>query len=83
VTALLAALGTGSPASIACALGHVMFNVLGTCIFWPLQFIPISLAKGFARLAARRRIIAILFLIGLFFVLPLAVIGLTRWLGGS
>ena len=78
VTAILAALGTGSAAAMACAMGHLLFNVFGTVIFWPLQFIPISLAKGFARVASERRIIAVLFLIGLFFVLPIAGVVLAK-----
>jgi len=78
VTAMLAALGTGSAPAMACAFGHLLFNLYGTAIFWPLQFIPISLAKGFAKIAMRRRYIAIVFLLGMFFALPLAVIGLIR-----
>ncbi len=74
VTALLAALGTGGSSGVACALGHLLFNLMGTAVFWPLQFIPISLAKGFAKLAARRRILSALYVIFVFFVLPIAYI---------
>lgn len=81
LTAMLAALGTGSAAALACAFGHLLFNCMGTAIYWPLQFIPISLAKGFARLASRRRVIAVGFLVFVFFLLPITVIGLYRWLG--
>jgi sodium-dependent phosphate cotransporter len=80
LTAVLAALGTGSAAAMACAMGHLLFNLYGTVIFWPLQFIPISLAKGFARLASRRRIIAVAFLVGVFFVVPICAILLSRLL---
>ncbi len=79
-TALLAALGTGSSAALACAFGHLLFNVYGTIIFWPLQFIPISLAKGFAKLVSRRRAMAVVFLLGLFFVLPISAIAMVRWI---
>lgn len=78
VTALLAALGTGSPAALGCALGHLLFNLYGTAIFWPLQFIPISLAKGFAKIASRQRVVAVAFLLGLFFVVPVVVIVIMR-----
>lgn len=74
VTALLAALGTGGASGVACALGHLMFNLMGTAVFWPLQFIPISLAKGFAKLAARRRLLAAAYVIFVFFVLPIGYI---------
>jgi sodium-dependent phosphate cotransporter len=80
LTAILAALGTGSAPALACGLGHMLFNLYGTAVFWPLQFIPISLAKGFARIAARRRYVAVLFLGGVFFVLPLVIIAATRLL---
>ncbi len=80
ITAMLAALGTGSAPAMACAFGHLVFNTYGTVIFWPLQFIPISLAKGFAKLASRRRHIALLFFVGVFYGLPLAVIVLVRLL---
>ncbi len=82
-TAMLAALGTGNADAVACAFGHFLFNIYGTAIFWPLQFIPISLAKGFARIAARRRLVAVGFLVGLFFILPsvaILIVKLTRHL---
>jgi sodium-dependent phosphate cotransporter len=74
VTALLAGLGTGRAPAVACALGHLLFNLLGTLAFWPLQFIPISLAKGFAKMASRRRVLAAVYIMLVFFVLPIAVI---------
>ena len=74
VTAMLAALGSGSAAAMACAFAHLFFNVYGTAVFWPLQFIPISLAKGFAGMAAKRRYVAALFVLGLFFALPVAIL---------
>jgi sodium-dependent phosphate cotransporter len=80
---MLAALGMGNANAVACAIGHLLFNIYGTVIFWPLQFIPISLAKGFARIAARRRLVAVGFLVGLFFVLPavaILIVKLTRHL---
>jgi sodium-dependent phosphate cotransporter len=82
VTAILAALGTGKPAGMACALAHLFFNVYGTAIFWPLQFIPISLAKGFAKLAARRRLIAVAYILGFFFLLPILAIVIMQYLKG-
>ncbi len=74
VTALLAGLGTGRAPAVACALGHLLFNLLGTMVFWPLQFIPVSLAKGFAKMASRRRLLAAVYILLVFFVLPIAAI---------
>ena len=74
ITAMLAALGTGSAPAMACAFGHLLFNMFGTIIFWPLRFIPISLAQGFARRASRRRLMAAGYIVFIFFVLPILVI---------
>ena len=81
VTSMLAAVGTASAPAMACAFGHLLFNLYGTAVFWPLQFIPISLAKGFAKLTARRRYLAVLFILGLFFVLPITIILISRSIG--
>ena len=82
ITAMLAALSLGSAPAVACAFGHLLFNVYGTVIFWPLQVIPISLAKEFAKLASRRRLIAAAYILGIFFLLPICVILLTNLLRG-
>jgi len=74
VTALLGALGTGSPAAMGCAAAHLLFNIFGTVVFWPLKWIPISLAKGFAKLASRRRILAGVYILVVFFVLPILIL---------
>ncbi len=85
ITAILGALAAAAMAStevehmhaasgIGLALAHLLFNIYGTCIFWPLGWIPISLAKGFAKMAMRRRILAAAYIIVVFFVLPIVVI---------
>ena len=87
VTAMLAALSAAALAAgagqgqqlaaasaLALALTHLLFNMYGTCVFWPLQRIPISLAQGYAKLAARRRILAIMYILVIFFVLPVLIL---------
>ena len=59
---------------LAVAFGHLLFNIYGTVVFWPLQWIPISLAKGYAKLASRRRILAAVYIVVIFFVLPILAI---------
>ena len=85
VTALLAALAVtqGKAPAIACAFAHLCFNMYGTVVFWPLQFIPISLAKGFAKIAARRRYVAGLFVLGFFILLPAAIILIKNLINSS
>ena len=63
---------------LAVALGHLIFNCYGIMIFWPLGWIPISLAKAYAALASRRRILMAAYLILLFFLLPVVVIYLVN-----
>ncbi|MBN1943363.1 MAG: Na/Pi symporter [Phycisphaerae bacterium] len=83
ITAILAALGLGKAPAMACAMAHLLFNVYGTVVFWPLQFIPISLAKGFAKLASRRRLVAVGYILVVFFVIPiLAIVLMELWKKG-
>jgi sodium-dependent phosphate cotransporter len=81
VTAMLAALSTGSPQAIACACGHLLFNSYGTIVFWPLKVIPITMAQTFGDIAARRRLVAIGFVLALFFLLPAGVLLIMKWAG--
>ena len=91
VTAILGALaimamkaGLGPAAEMAAtfglavALGHLLFNCCGIVVFWPLGWIPMSLATGWANLASQRRILAAAYLIIVFFVLPVVVIVLVN-----
>jgi len=81
VTAMLAALSTGSPQAIACACGHLLFNSYGTIVFWPLKVIPITMAQTFGDIAARRRLVAIGYVLTLFFLLPALVLLIMKWTG--
>ncbi|MFH1941254.1 MAG: Na/Pi symporter [bacterium] len=45
VTAILAALATQNNIAVTVAFSHLCFNIFGICIFYPLRFIPISLAE--------------------------------------
>lgn len=83
ITAILAALGLGKAPAMACAAAHLLFNVYGTIVFWPLQFIPLSLAKGFAKIASRRRIVALGYILVVFFLIPLlAIVLMEVWKKG-
>jgi len=59
---------------LAVAFGHLLFNIYGICIFWPLRWVPISLANEFARMATRRRVLAVGYILAMFFILPVAII---------
>ncbi len=83
VTALLASL-TGNVAAVTVALVHLCFNLAGILIIYPLRplrRIPINLARGLAHRTANNRLYALYYMVGLFFVLPLAFVMLDRWFG--
>ncbi|MBN1557579.1 MAG: Na/Pi symporter [Lentisphaerae bacterium] len=78
-TALLASLATvhagphGS-VGVTTAFAHLIFNVLGIAIFYPLRRIPIWMARRLARLAAESKRWAIAFIVLMFFGIPLLVV---------
>ncbi len=44
-TAILAAMTTQNPVAITAAFSHLLFNIFGILIFYPLRFIPIRAAE--------------------------------------
>lgn len=78
VTAFLAALATGVPASLTIALSHLIFNILGILIVYPFRWIPIGLAKGLGNMAFKGKYIAIVYAILIFYLLPFLLVLLTH-----
>ncbi|UCE43186.1 MAG: Na/Pi symporter [Candidatus Aminicenantes bacterium] len=78
VTAFLAALVTGNLAAIIVAFSHLLFNVSGIVILWPVKFIPIRLSEIFAGIAMRKKIIPILYIVVVFFLIPILLISFLR-----
>jgi sodium-dependent phosphate cotransporter len=70
VTAILAALVTGNLAAIIVAFSHLLFNIAGILIWWPLRFVPIRLAQEFSRRSTRNRIVPFAYILIMFFVIP-------------
>ncbi|AHM60472.1 Na+/phosphate symporter [Flammeovirgaceae bacterium 311] len=76
ITALLAAM-FHSNAAISIALVHVLFNLFGVFIFFPLKFlrkIPLRIAQGLGRVTSRNRMIGFLYILLTFFLLPFILI---------
>lgn len=76
ITALLASL-TGTPQAVTVALVHLMFNISGILIIYPIKairHIPIRLAQGLARKTAEKKYYAFLYMIGIFFIMPLVFV---------
>ena len=83
VTALLAALA-GNVVGLTAALVHVLFNLSGILILYPIKpirRIPLAVARWLGETAAERRPLAIAFVAVLFFGIPITVIILERALG--
>lgn len=74
-TALLAALA-GNPAGLAIALVHFLFNVLGMVIWFihpKARMVPLWLASKLADLSGQNRLIGLGYVVGVFFILPMAL----------
>ena len=75
ITALLATLGTtGRPeAALTIALCHLLFNLLGILIIYPIpaiRNIPIKAAESLAEIAVKSKRVVVIYLLGVFFVVP-------------
>ena len=70
ITAFLASFVTGSTEAVSVAFAHLMFNVYGIAIFWPLKRIPIWLSRKMAELTQKSKLVPILYIIVVFFILP-------------
>jgi sodium-dependent phosphate cotransporter len=82
-TALLAALVVATPECLTVALVHLLFNVLGIALIYPVRRIralPIRLARWFGERAATNRYVCPTYVVGVFFVLPWILIWIMeRW----
>lgn len=81
-TGILASLAASSDRlkpAIQIALCHLCFNVFGILIFYPIPFmrLPIRLAKVMGNTTAKYRWFAIFYVAVMFFLLPMAVFGLS------
>ena len=74
ITAVLASFAVDDPAGLTIALHHVFFNLIGVIIVYPVKAIrnfPVNLAKGLSVITAKRRYIAILYVLVTFLLIPL------------
>ena len=74
ITALLAALATGTAAGMQIALVHLLFNVFGILIIYPIpkiRYIPVVLADKLASVAMHRKWLAIAYVLVVFIAGPI------------
>ena len=78
VTAILASLVTGVLPGVQIAFSHLLFNILGTLLWYPLKILPITLAERLGDFIAKKRFFALIFVGLIFFLIPIILIILTR-----
>lgn len=81
LTALIAALAVEQIGGLQIALVHLLFNLAGVAIFYPLPVlrrVPLRVARRVGEFAARHRAVVLVGVIAGFYVLPLAVILVLR-----
>jgi len=82
VTAVLASF-TGNVSGVVVAFEHVLFNIIGVVTIYPippLRRIPVRLAEKLGRVAQQSRKVALMYVVGMFYVIPIAVILISRLL---
>eukprot|EP00546_Thalassionema_frauenfeldii_P021894 CAMPEP_0178905218 /NCGR_PEP_ID=MMETSP0786-20121207/6145_1 /TAXON_ID=186022 /ORGANISM="Thalassionema frauenfeldii, Strain CCMP 1798" /LENGTH=611 /DNA_ID=CAMNT_0020576785 /DNA_START=108 /DNA_END=1943 /DNA_ORIENTATION=+ len=80
VTAFLASLVSGKVVSLQVALAHLLFNITGIVIFYPIPFmrkIPINGARALGKATRLWRGFPIVYILTLFIVLPLILFGIS------
>lgn len=84
VTAMMAALATGNPAAVTVAFAHLLFNVTGSVLIYPIRAIraiPLKLATWFGDLGSRNRPLAIAYIVTVFYGLPVLLLFLSGTFG--
>jgi len=81
ITAMLAALVVGEVSALTVAFAHLLFNITGIALVWPLpsvRNIPMALARRFSSVACRNRWLPVAYILVAFYLLPLILILLLR-----
>ncbi len=77
ITALLASLAVTRPEGLAIALVHTLFNLFALILIYPIpaiRWLPVKAATWFATRAANNRLLVIVYVGGVFILLPLLLI---------
>ena len=73
ITAILASLVTSNINAVIVAFAHLLFNITGIIIWWPFKIVPVRLAERLAALAVRNKIIPFVYILTVFFAIPIIV----------
>ena len=86
VTAFLAALAVSGPnasAGLEIALVHLLFNLSGILLVYPvvaIRQVPLRLAVTLTRVALRSKKMMLVWIVALFYGIPAIVLLISRWL---
>ncbi len=81
VTAMLAALAVGEISAVTVAFAHLLFNICGIGLIWPIRTIrriPLNMANRFASIAADHRWLAVAYILVCFYTIPFVAIVFLR-----
>jgi solute carrier family 34 (sodium-dependent phosphate cotransporter) len=84
LTAILAALATAHPTAITVAFAHLLFNILGILIIWPVpvvRAIPVRVATWMGERAFRNPLLPPVLVVMLYFLIPAAVVAAVHFTG--
>ncbi len=74
VTAILASLVTGNITAVTVAFSHLLFNIFGILVWWPLKKVPMTIAELFAEYSTRNKLIPIVYIVVMFFIIPITFV---------
>jgi sodium-dependent phosphate cotransporter len=72
-TALIASLAVNNPVALQLALVHLSYNFLAVLLIYglpQLRVVPLTMAEQIAATTRRYRIVAVAYVVGLFFLIP-------------
>jgi len=81
VTAMLASLAVGEISAVTVAFAHLLFNLSGILLIWPIpaiREIPLALARWLANASSRSRWIPLLYVFFAFYLIPFLIILILR-----
>ncbi len=87
ITALLAATAVSGPNSVFAlqiALVHLLYNILGVVVIYGIPFlrhIPLRAAERLAEATVNNKVYALMYIVGVFFLIPGVLIAVSNWLG--
>jgi len=81
MTAMLAALATGQQTAVIAAFAHLIFNIVGILLIWPIpaiRKIPMKVAERMGELAFRNRSVPVIALALIYFIIPALILFIIR-----